>query len=300
MAEPSLKRLQYFIALAEHGKFQLAADAVNISQPALSAELKRLEDFVGKPLFNRSPVTKLTAAGEALLPYAKSAVGAAHRFDEYAAAVNTGAPTSISIGTVATFLHRGLPQTITDFSAAHPDILVTTEEATSAAQSDMLLGHDIDIACGHMPLQHPGVVCTPAARESFWLCAPAGSPITTIAEAVDSPFVIFRKSASPIYHDTVVGICRTHGFEPQIHHRTASWSAAVEMVAHGLGVSLVPSPVARSYHGDERLIFTRVGTRPNAPQAWITVRREDQSTLIGDLALDLVIASESLADPVAD
>ena len=72
------------------------------------------------------------------------------------------------------------------------------------------------------------------------------------------------------------------------------------MVAHGLGVSLVPSPVALSYRSDERLTFTRVGTRPNAPQAWITVRREDQSSLIGDLALDLVAASESMADPVGD
>jgi DNA-binding transcriptional LysR family regulator len=300
MAEPSLKRLQYFIALAKYGKFQIAADAMNISQPALSAELKRLEDFVGKPLFHRSPATKLTSAGEALLPYAKAAVGAAHRFNEFASAVNTGAPTSITIGTVATFLHRGLPQTITDFSAEHPDILVTTEEATSADQSDMLLGHEIDIACGHMPLQNPGVVCTPAARESFWLCARKDAEISSLVEAVDSPFVIFRKSASPIYHDTVVGICRTHGFEPQIHHRTASWSAAVEMVAHGLGVSLVPTPVARSYHGDDRLAFYRVGTRPNAPQAWVSVRREDQSTMIGDLALDLVIASESLAVPAED
>lgn len=296
MVEPSLKRLQYFVALAKHGKFQTAADAMEISQPALSAELKRLEEFVGKPLFHRSPSTSLTPAGEALLPYAKAATGAAHRFNEFAAAVNSGAPTSIAIGTVATFLHRGLPQTITDFTAEHPDILVTTGEATSAAQSDLLLGHEIDIACGHMPLQHAGVVCTPAARESFWLATPAESPVTTLAEAVDTSFVIFRRSASPIYHDTVVGICRSHGFEPRVHHQTASWSAAVEMVAHGLGVALIPSPVARSYRNDERLRISRVGTRPNAPQAWISVRREDQNSMIGDLAMSLVISSESLAD----
>lgn len=106
MVEPSFRRLQYFIALAQHGKFQTAADAMGVSQPALSAELRRLEDFVGKPLFHRSPSTRLTPAGEALLPRAKAAVGAANRFNDIAADVSSGAPTPIAVGTVATFLHR--------------------------------------------------------------------------------------------------------------------------------------------------------------------------------------------------
>lgn len=301
MVEPSLRRLQYFIALSQHGKFQTAADAMCISQPALSAELRRLEEFVGTPLFHRSPSTSLTPAGEALLPHAKAAVGAAHRFNDVARDVDSTVPRTITVGTVATFLHRGLPEAMKDFAADHPDILVTTQEATSAAQSEMLLGHEIDIACGHMPLQHPGVVCTPAARESFWLCLPSEFQGLTLAEAADRPFVIFHRNASPIYHDTVVGLCRAHGFEPRIHHRTTSWAAAVEMVAHGLGAALVPTPVARSSRRDGRLAFTRVDSSPNAPQAWVTTRSDDQAGPVGDLSMAIVVASESSldADPTA-
>ena len=292
MSEPSVRRLRYFIALAEHGKFQTAADAMSISQPALSAELRRLEDFVGKPLFLRSPSTRLTPAGQALLPHAKAAVGAANRFNGVAAEVGSGEPATITIGTVATFLHRGLPEAVKDFTTARPRISVTTREATSASQSDMLLGHEIDISCGHMPLQHSGVICTPAARENFWLCVPSDLGDISLAEAADRPFVIFRRSASPIYHDTVVGICRFHGFEPRIQHETTSWATAVEMVAHGLGITLVPTPLARSSRRDERLSFSRIESDPNAPQAWVTIRREDQTGPVGDLSMDIVVASE--------
>lgn len=295
MVEPSLRRLQYFIALAEHGKFQTAADAMHISQPALSAELRRLEEFVGRPLFRRSPSTRLTPAGHALLPQARAAVGAAGRFNDIAAEVAAGAPRTISVGTVATFLHRGLPEAITDFTADRPDMLVTTREATSADQSELLLGHEIDVACGHMPVQHPDVVCTPAARESFWLCLPSELRGLSLAEAAERPFVFFRRSASPVYHDTVVGLCRSHGFEPRIRHQTTSWAAAVEMVAHGLGIALVPTPIARSSRGDGRLAFDRIDSGPNAPQAWVTTRGEDQSGPIGDLSMAIVVASEASA-----
>lgn len=296
MSEPSLRRLRYFIALAEHGKFQTAAEAMRISQPALSAELRRLEDFVGRPLFLRSPSTRLTPAGQALLPHAKAAVGAANRFNGVATELGSGESTTIAIGMVATFLHRGLPEAVKDFTTDRPRISVTTREATSASQSDMLLGHEIDISCGHMPVQHPGVICTPAARENFWLCVPSELNGISLAEAADRPFVIFHRSASPTYHDTVVGICRSHGFEPRIHHETTSWATAVEMVAHGLGIALAPTPLARSSRRDDRLSFSRIESGPNAPQAWVTIRREDQSGPVGELSMAIVVASEESTD----
>ncbi|MCQ9368017.1 LysR family transcriptional regulator [Brevibacterium sp. 91QC2O2] len=298
IVEPSLKRLRYFVALAEYGKFQAAADEVGISQPALSAELKRLEDFVGTPLFHRAPATVLTAAGAALLPYAKAAVGAAQDFNARALQLRTGAASTLTVGTVMTFVHRGLPEAIRNFTRHNPGIIVKTVEASSAAQSDMLLGHEIDVACGHMPLDSPLVDCREASQEGFWLCTGATETVTTVAQTASLPYVIFRRSASPLYYEHVVGICRAAGFEPRIEHETTSWAAAVEMVAHGLGVSLVPGPVAGSYRTDARLRLHRIDRGAEAPQAWVSVRREAAGTPADRLARGIIRAAGRAAESV--
>lgn len=296
MTEPSLKRLRYFVALAEFGKFQTAADEVGISQPALSAELKRLEEFVGTPLFLRMPNTTLTEAGAALLPYATATVGAADSFNERAAQLKSGGRTVLTVGTVMTFVHRGLPEAIRNFSKRHAGILVKTVEAPSAAQGGMLINRSIDVACGHMPIDSPLVKCSEAAREGFWLCTGADVTARTVHETVNTPYVIFRKSASPLYYEHVVGICLEAGFDPQIQHETTSWAAAVEMVAHGLGVTIVPTPVATSYRSDPRLRMTRLRDSPTAPQAWVSVRRGPERTLADGLAESIIRAASRASE----
>jgi DNA-binding transcriptional LysR family regulator len=242
----TLRRLRYLSALAREGHFTRAAERLHISQPALTVEIRRLEEELGLQLFIRSRTgTRPTEAGARLVMRAESLLESADRLVEEARDIATGAVGHVRIGFVQTMVHRPLPATVRSLADTHPGIRVELVELGTGAQLEALHRGHIDIACGHAPSPDPADDSRLLLTEEFHACLPVGHGAPAgrvpLAALADEDFIVFGHDVSPHYFDRLVAMCLTAGFQPRIVHRTSTWHTVAQLVAAGLGVALVPS-----------------------------------------------------------
>src|SRR5690348_12967834 len=128
-----LRQLEYFVAVAEEANFTRAAERIHVAQPAVSAQIQRLECELGQPLFDRSRRSvRLTAAGEAALPFARAALAAVAdigvAMDELTQLVRG----TVTIGTVTSH-SVDIPALLADFHTDHPGVEIMLSTDTSDA-----------------------------------------------------------------------------------------------------------------------------------------------------------------------
>ena len=289
MRDIDLRRLRYFTVLAEILHFGRAAELLHISQPGLSAEIRRLETQLGVALFSRSPRTALTPAGETLLTEAEAVLAGADRFASVAGVLSSGQAGVVSIGSTASVLEDGLLEAVATLAEEAPDLRVLLEEMSSAESTAALRTGGIDLACGNAAADGPDVSSTRLSSAPFVLVRPAAPSAAcplpraslTLSECADLPFSVFRRSASPRFHDTVRALCAEAGFEPRFTHRSRTWRSALDAVAAGLCVSVAPEPIARAHAAREsNLIIAEVVASEHRAESWISRRAEGPSVLI--------------------
>ena len=150
-----LRHLRYFLALADELHFGRAAARLSISQPPLTVAVQQLEADVGAPLFLRnSRGVQLTAAGQALVPQARTVLEQAQAALREAREVASGQTGRLVIGFAGTMLYRGLPQMLARFQAAHPRLRFSLRELSSSEQVvDLLQAIDRGLDPLHPRLQ---------------------------------------------------------------------------------------------------------------------------------------------------
>src|ERR1700754_5097612 len=117
-----LRQLEYLVAVAEEANFTRAAERVHVAQPAVSAQIQRLERELGQQLLDRSRrVTRLTAAGEAVLPYAMAALAAVDHMRLAVDEIGQLVRGTVTIGTVTSH-SVDIPRLLADFRPDHPDV----------------------------------------------------------------------------------------------------------------------------------------------------------------------------------
>src|SRR5215475_13361096 len=130
-----LRQLEYFVAVAEEANFTRAAERIHVAQPAVSAQIQRLERELGQPLLDRSRRTvRLTAAGEAALPYARAALAAVAGIHVAVDELTQLVRGTVTIGTVTTH-SVDIPSLLADFHAEHANAEITL----STDSSDVLI-----------------------------------------------------------------------------------------------------------------------------------------------------------------
>jgi DNA-binding transcriptional LysR family regulator len=141
-----LEPLRYFTLIAQHGTFTAAARHAHVTQPALTASIKRLEAQMGARLVDRGPGgATLTAAGEALLPRARAALAAVEEGRRAVAEVMGLAVGSVRVGAGATVCTYYLPRTLAKFRARHPGVQILLREANPNDLLDALEAGDLDL-----------------------------------------------------------------------------------------------------------------------------------------------------------
>lgn len=241
-----IRKLRYFVVVAEELNFRRAAERLAISQPPLSAAIKQLEEEVGSALFERNTkMVALTAAGAAFYPEALKVLAQLDVARMVARRVATGEQGVLRLGFVGGMLMRGMPEAVTAFTGLHPGVAVMLQERNTSRQIDAI-GTGL-LAGGFMYLgQAPTDLKTlKIGDEPFVCCVPAGHPLAArssveVAELRGHSIVMFSREISPAYYDTVIGMCIAAGFSPDIRHEVSQWMTAVALVARGMGVSLVP------------------------------------------------------------
>ncbi|WP_312326289.1 LysR family transcriptional regulator [Stenotrophomonas sp.] len=243
-----LRLLRQFVAVAEELHFHRAAARLHMSQPPLTAAIRRLEEEIGSELILRGNRTLgLTAAGAVLLEEARLLLQQADRAllaTQDAAAGRTG---SIRLGYVGSALYGRLPEVIRNFRQANADVRLELIEATSARQIQMLREKRLDV----------GVVIPPVFdaedmqlqrfdTDRLAIALPRAHPLAqgdavTIAELSDEPFVLWPAREGRGFHSQVVRLCAAAGFTPRVVQEAHGMHAVLSLVAVEAGISVVPA-----------------------------------------------------------
>ncbi|HEX5621705.1 MAG TPA: LysR family transcriptional regulator [Solirubrobacteraceae bacterium] len=238
-----LRQLEYFVAVAKHRHFGRAAEAVYVTQPALSQQVRRLEGELGLALLRRtSRGVELTPAGEDLLGRAEqilAEVGKARgAMDEHAGVVRGAVRVA---ATTADALH--LPDVLAAFHREHPGVRLALRHASASEVLALVRRGAVDLAVlslGGEPVD--GLTVTPLADEPLRAIAAPDEPFRAVAVAIEDlrgrPFVLGEPGTA--LRETVMAACQEQGFSPVPLLEVSDPTTVRFLVSAGLGVSLVP------------------------------------------------------------
>jgi DNA-binding transcriptional LysR family regulator len=245
-----LRQLIYFDAVVRHGGFTRAAESLHIAQPAISAQIRRLETELGTVLLQRSTRrVSLTHAGELFWARTRRALDeldAARADLDQLASVLRG---RVRIGATQVLGTLHLPMQLADFSRRYPGLGLTLRSGLMEVLLEALDGGELDVVLGpiHADLS-PRYVARPLVDESLVLISPPGhrfsDPSGSLAAARDESFVCLPAGSG--LHEILTQAAAAVGFVPRIEFETYSPASIRELVAAGLGVALVAGSAARA------------------------------------------------------
>lgn len=246
-----LRRLRYFMAVAEELHFGRAAQRMHVVQSAVSHQVKLLEAELGFSLLERSRHNvRLTVPGEIFLPEARDLLRRADEAMRRARASADGTVGRLAIGFVDNVLWSILPPILRDFRQRWPQVELTLHPLDRSAQIEALRTSVIDI--GIMPSPSPGHALRSVALAVAPLVAaiPEGHPLAvrstlTIVEFANEPFVLFPRRMNSRLLEIIVACCASAGFTPRVVQEAEQLHTLLALVSAGLGVTLVPQWVAR-------------------------------------------------------
>lgn len=239
-----LKLLRTFLTVAELRHFGRAADALHMSQPALSKQVNALEASLGGKLFERGRHgAVLTRFGEGFLPDAKALVYDADEILGRAREANSGTRGHLRVGICLSVLTLA-PQIIADFRQQRPGIAVALSDLSSDEQLRRIQAGKLDV--GFMRLSRTeGLSSLNVIEERLALALPPRLARvrlpTDLGKLNDMGFVALRRARGPGLAAQVENWCREHQFEPNVTQQADDVQSVLASVAAGVGVAFIPS-----------------------------------------------------------
>jgi LysR family hydrogen peroxide-inducible transcriptional activator len=250
MERPSIRQLECLVAVAERLSFRKAADALGISQPALSAQVQLAEQLLGVQVFERDRRSVLvTPAGQHVIGCARVALDAVDAVG--AAARQQGAPLvgPLRLGVIPTVAPYWLPALLPEVRRRFPHLELVLREDQTARLLAQLHAGVIELALVALPV--PGDVTTAAiVRENFVLAAPRGAAIVKrrgrlSEDELEHQQVLLLEDGHCL-RDQALAVCERSGAVEAMEVRATSLPTLVQMVAGGLGVTLLPEAAAEA------------------------------------------------------
>ena len=246
-----LRHLRYFIAVAEAENVSRAALKLHVSQPALSRQIRDLEDELGFPLLERKAKSvHLTVAGRAFLTEARAVLQRAEDAVKAARAVATGGG-ELHVGYAPSLTARILPPTLRAFQAGLPHVRVrlhdlSTEEMLAGLQAGRL---QIAFLVRPTPAMLRGLRFEELARDPLCLAVALEHPLArqrtvTLAEAAREPLVAYSRKEYPEYHELLAATFGATKSKLRIAEEHDSVSSLIAAVEAGSGVALAPESLA--------------------------------------------------------
>ncbi len=249
-----LRQLEYFVAVVEERSFTRAAERERVAQPAVSAQIRRLERQVGQALLTRSSRdVRLTQAGIAFLPHARAAlaaVRAARRAVDEVAGLIRGA---VAIGTVT--LHPvEIAGLIADFHAQYPAVEITLATDNSDALLAKLADGRLDLAFVSLGLDEhpPGLGVHTVTDEAVVAAVAADHPLAgraTLPVAELSGYPLISLPVGTGLRTRLDSACARAGITANVAFEATSPLELADLGAHGLGIAILPESMARNRPG---------------------------------------------------
>ncbi|TMV08662.1 LysR family transcriptional regulator [Ruegeria sediminis] len=248
----TLRQLQYFKAVVEHRNFGRAAQACHVSQPALSVQIRALEDLLGGPLVERrSRDILLTPLGRDVLEHARYILGAADRLDRLARD-HSGGQKSLSLGLIPTMAPYLLPGVLAALRSGDVSLRVQIREARTERLLALLREGEIDAAVLALPSGTPGLHEEPLFEDRFLLAGNqarldrlANSPEALRPTDLKSAHLMLLEDGHCLT-DQALEVCGHDRTSARIDMGASSLATLSRLVAEGFGLTLMPELAARA------------------------------------------------------
>jgi LysR family hydrogen peroxide-inducible transcriptional activator len=242
MASVTHKQLRYFDALARHGHFGRAADACAISQPALSMQIKELEETLGGVLLERGARhVGLTQFGEEVAQRARDILRSVDELGDFARASRDRLAGRLRIGMIPTIAPYLLPTVIGTLARMHPELEIHIRETLTPKLIQELAEGRLDTAIVALPVSEPSLTEVALFAENFLLVRPGkdeGTPVPTSKALREMRLLLLEEGHC--FRDQALSFCHMQSSPPREVLDASSLSTLVQMVSAGIGVTLIP------------------------------------------------------------
>ena len=241
----NLQDLRYLVAVADHRHFGRAAEACFVSQPTLSTQIKKLERELGVELVERSPRhIMLTAVGESVVERARVVLRETDNIREVARRATDPEAGSLRIGLFPTLAPYLLPHIVPVLHERFPKLELLLVEEKSAVVHQRLRDGQLDVGLLAMPVHDDHLHCEPLFDEEFVLAVPTGHPLSSVRGTVSTSVLagdnVLLLEEGHCLRDQALSVCQLAGAEERSGFRATSLETLRQMVAAGVGVTLLP------------------------------------------------------------
>jgi LysR family transcriptional regulator, hydrogen peroxide-inducible genes activator len=246
MTEVTLRQLRYFDALADHGRFGRAAAACGISQPALSMQIKELEEVLGAPLVERGArQVQLTKFGEQAILRVRDILRSVDEMGDIARASRNILAGRLRIGMIPTIAPYFLPTAIANIGRRHPKLDIHVREALTSILIQELVEGRLDAALVALPISEPSLAEVALFKEQLLLVRPSeeeGTPVPNSKRLRSMRLLLLEEGHC--FRDQALSFCKMQSSLPREALDASSLSTLVQMVSAGMGVTLIPEMAA--------------------------------------------------------
>lgn len=273
-----IRQMQYLIEVARFKSFTKAAEALYITQPTISKTIKSMEDELGVVLFDRvGKKIVLTDAGQIIVGQAQQIVTSFQNLVAELDDLRNLKKGHIRIGLPPMVGSSFFPKVIGQFHQKYPDISIQLfEDGAKKVESDVV-GGALDVGVIVLPATAEELSSFPFVEEKLNLVVHPSHPLAErqaaeLSELAQDGFVLFREDFT--LHDRIINECAKAGFQPHVIYESSQWDLISEMVAVGLGITLLPETICREVDDERVRIIPLV--KPIIPWKLGIVWRDDR------------------------
>jgi DNA-binding transcriptional LysR family regulator len=279
-----LRNLASFVAVAEQLSFVRAAERLHLSQPALSAQIQKLEEEIGvQLLFRNKRTVRLTDAGRVFLAEAHATLARAQQAVERAQKADHGEIGRLRIGFVSSAALAIVPAIVVAFRRKFPGVTLDLMNLRTSSQLKSLVNKTIDVGFLRLPVVHDQLDITVIHREPFVAVLPSDHTLAKkkqirLSDLRVERFVAYGRRWAPGFYDAVVQMCTSQGFSPNITQETGEMYTAIALVAAGAGVAILPKTVVLAQ--SQGVVMKPLPLAAGVSEIAIAVRKKSRSPLI--------------------
>src|SRR6266702_3716285 len=243
MVNVTMRQLRYFDALARHGHFGRAAEACAISQPALSMQIKEMEEALGSALIERGArQVALTKFGEELAQRVRDILRSVDELGDFARASRDRLAGRLRIGMIPTIAPYLLPKVIENLARMHPELDIHVRETLTQKLIKEVAEGRLDTAIVALPVSEPSLTEVACFSENFLLVRPGqdeGTPVPSHEMLREMRLLLLEEGHC--FRDQALSFCNMQSSPPREVLAASSLSSLVQMRSAGIGVSVCRS-----------------------------------------------------------
>ncbi len=303
---PTLKQLRYFVALAETLHFGRAAERCQVTQPAMSMQVRELEALLGVVLVERTPGgVFLTAAGQEVARRAREVLLAVQDLVDLARHRDRVLAGPLRLGVIPTIGPYLLPQVLPRLHATYPDLQLSLRESQTEQLLGALLAGDLDLLILALPVGRDDVAIQPLFDDAFSLAVALDHPLAGRSAVAQKDLAAERLLLLEEGHclrDQALSLCHAAGANQADDFRASSLATVVQMVVNGYGGTILPTlalPVEAGAHSGLRVVpFTPPAPFRTIGLAWR--RSSPRHSDFIEFGRFVVAAHRAAASPLPD